>query len=140
MEDTIFHKILRKEFPAGAGLIYEDDYTYAFLDIHPNHPGHTLVIPKEASRTILDISEASWLAVMKTVRKLSPVIMKAVGAEGINIHMNNEPGGHQAVFYTHVHIIPRYLEDGFPTFPAGKYAEGKETIIAEKIRKALSAT
>jgi histidine triad (HIT) family protein len=138
MEDTVFHKILRKEFPAGAGLLYEDEHTYAFLDIYPNHPGHTLVIPKTPSRNILDITEPSWLAVMATVRKLAPAIMEAMHADGINIHMNNEPGGNQAVFYSHVHIIPRYLDDNFPTFPPGTYAEGEGDEVTSKILAVLN--
>lgn len=138
MEDTVFHKILRKEFPAGEGLIYENEHTYAFLSIHPNHPGHTLVIPKTPSRNILDITEPSWLAVMTTVRKLAPAILEAMHADGINIHMNNEPGGGQAVFYTHVHIIPRYANDDFPVFPTETYAEGEGDEVTNKILAVLN--
>lgn len=133
MEPTIFEKIIAREVPAD--IVYEDEETIAFLDIAPNNPGHTLVVPKQHSRNLLDIDEASWLAVMKTVRLLAPVIRKAVGADGINIAMNNEPAAAQVVFHTHIHIIPRYTDDGFKTFPPGTYKnEHQAKEIAEKIR------
>ncbi|MDB5195127.1 MAG: HIT-like protein [Parcubacteria group bacterium] len=132
MDDTIFDKILKREIPAE--IVYEDEETLAFLDIAPNNPGHTLVIPKAPSRNIFDISESSWLAVMKTVRLLAPVIREAVGAEGINIAMNNERAADQEVFHTHVHIIPRYHGDGVLSFTKKKYAEGEMATVANKIR------
>lgn len=140
MEDTVFGKILRGEIPPGAGLVYEDADTLAFLDIHPNHPGHTLVIPKQPSRNVLDISEESWLALMRTARMLAPIIMKAMNADGVNIYMNNEPAGSQAVFYTHVHIIPRFTGDGFPTFPPGVYKEGEADATLRTIQEAINAS
>jgi histidine triad (HIT) family protein len=136
MEDTIFAKIIRREIPAE--IVYEDEETLAFLDIAPNNPGHTLVIPKEPSRNLLDISEASWLAVMRTVRRLAPVIKEASGAPGINIAMNNEPAANQEVFHAHVHIIPRFEGDGVLSYSKTKYAEGEAETIAEKIRAQLA--
>jgi histidine triad (HIT) family protein len=137
MEDTIFAKIIRREIPAH--IVYEDDETLAFLDIKPNNPGHTLVVPKAYSRNIFDISEESWLAVMRTARKLAPAIKDAVSADGINVAMNNEAAAGQVVFHTHVHLIPRHHEDGFKHFPPGEYTkEGEDKMIAEKIRTALS--
>ncbi|MEK7510658.1 MAG: HIT family protein [Patescibacteria group bacterium] len=135
MEPTIFEKIIAREIPAT--IIYEDEATLAFLDIAPNNPGHTLVIPKVHTRNILDISEDSWLAVMKTVHKLAPVIKEAVDADGINIAMNNEPAAGQVVFHAHVHIIPRHEGDGFTHFPAGSYGEGEADSVAAKIRALL---
>ncbi len=137
MEKTIFEKIIAREIPAD--IVYEDDDTLAFLDIAPNNPGHTLVVPKLHSRNILDISETSWLAVMKTVRLLAPIIQNAVGADGINVAMNNEAAAGQVVFHTHVHLIPRHTGDGFTHFPAGSYGEGEAAHIAQKIRTALTS-
>lgn len=136
MERTIFEKIIAREIPAN--IIYEDEDTLAFLDIAPNNPGHTLVIPKVHARNLLDISEESWLAVMRTVRKLAPIIKEAVDADGINLAMNNESAAGQVVFHAHVHIIPRHEGDGFTHFPQGKYEEGEADAIAAKLRAALS--
>ncbi len=139
MEDTIFGKIIRKEIPAD--IVYEDDATLAFLDIAPNSPGHTLIIPKQASRNIFDIDEASFLAVMKAVRTVALGVKKAMSADGVNILMNNEPEAGQMVFHSHIHIIPRFKADAFEHFPPMKpktsYEEGEATEIAEKIRNAI---
>lgn len=136
MERTIFEKIIAKEVPAH--IIYEDEDTLAFLDIAPNNPGHTLVIPKAHSRNLLDISESSWLAVMKTVHTLAPIIKEAVGADGMNIAMNNEAAAGQVVFHTHVHLIPRHEGDGFKHFPQGAYEPGEAEVVMEKIRELLA--
>ncbi len=136
MEDTIFTKIIRREAPAD--IVYEDDDTLAFLDIRPNHPGQTLVIPKKPFRNIFDIDDESLAAVMRTVRKLAPAIKNAVHADGVNINSNNEPAAGQVVFHYHVHIIPRYENDGFKFFPTTSYAPGEAAQVAEKIRGALS--
>ncbi|MEK7099877.1 MAG: HIT family protein [Patescibacteria group bacterium] len=136
MEPTIFEKIIAREIPAE--IVYEDEDTLAFLDIAPNNPGHTLVIPKVHSRNIFDVSERSWHAMMETVRILAPAIQKAVNAEGINIAMNNESAAGQIVFHTHVHLIPRHTGDGFTHFPQGEYAEGEASVVATKIKDALA--
>lgn len=135
MEDTIFAKILTREIPAD--IVYEDDATLAFLDIAPNNPGHVLVIPKVPSRNLFDISEDSWVALMKTVRLLAPAVRDAVGAGGINIAMNNEPAANQEVFYTHVHLIPRHDGDGVLSYSKKSYKEGEAKQVAEAIRERL---
>lgn len=135
MEDTVFAKIIRREIPAT--IVYEDDDTLAFLDIAPNNPGHTLVIPKNYARNVFDIAEKDWLAVMRTVHKLSPAVREAMGADGVNIIMNNEPAAGQVVFHAHAHIIPRHPEDEFKLWPKKEYKEGEQEAVAEKIRAKL---
>jgi len=92
------------------------------------------VIPKVPSRNIFEISEDSWLAVMRTVRMLAPIVKEAADAKGINIAMNNEAAADQAVFHTHVHIIPRHEGDGVLSFSKNEYREHEAEEIAEKIR------
>ena len=135
MEDTIFAKIIRHEIPAD--IVYEDDDTMAFLDINPVLPGHTLVIPKKASRNIFDINADSLTALIRTVQKIAGAVKEATNADGMNITMNNEPAGGQVIFHTHMHIIPRYLEDGLAPWPARKYGPGENTVLVEKIRTVL---
>lgn len=134
-ETTIFTKILSREI--SAEIIYEDDDTLAFLDIAPNNPGHTLVIPKKPSRNLLDIESDSWSKVMETVRRLAPVVKDAVDADGINLMMNNEPVAGQMVFHTHVHIIPRFKDDGYKHWGSKPYADGEIKEVAQAIRSAL---
>ncbi len=140
MKDTIFGKIIRREIPAE--IVYEDDATLAFLDIMPNAPGHTLVVPKEPSENMLDIADESFLAVMKTVKKVALAVKPALEVDGFNILVNNGAEAGQQVFHTHVHIIPRYKSAAFQKFPPGKPnvkvtpEELKE--VADKIRAALA--
>jgi histidine triad (HIT) family protein len=65
--NNIFAKILRGEIPCHK--VYEDEHTFAFMDIMPRCPGHTLVIPKEPARNILDISPESFAHVARTAKK-----------------------------------------------------------------------
>jgi len=133
-EETIFSKIIRHEIPAD--IVYEDADVIAFLDIRPNQPGHTLVVPRAYARNIFDIDEAQWNKLTEAVRKIAPAVRDAVHADGVNISMNNEPAAGQIVFHAHVHIIPRFNKDnGYSGGPAYKPGEASE--IASAIRKQL---
>lgn len=136
MNEDIFAKIIAREIPAD--IVYEDEHTLAFLDLHPVNPGHTLVVPKEFSRNILDISPDAFAKVAETVRTLSRVIKEAMGADGINIHMNNEPAAGQEVFRTHLHIIPRHHGDGLEHWHGAESEAELRAATAEKIRTALA--
>lgn len=134
MEDTIFSKIIRREVPAD--IVYEDAETIAFLDIRPSAPGHTLVVPKNPSRNIFDMSEADARALARAVRTVAPAVRAAVGASGLTIMMNNEPSANQMVFHAHVHLIPRFEADElFPPPPHVSYASGEAERVAENIRR-----
>src|SRR5690606_35113883 len=79
--DNIFAKILRGELPSHK--LYEDDATFAFMDIMPRGDGHCLVIPKKPSRNILDVDAESLAAVAATTQKLARAVMKAFSADGV---------------------------------------------------------
>ena len=134
-EATIFDKIIAREIPAE--IVYETDEVLAFLDISPNNPGHTLVIPKVPSGNLLTISSESWSAVMEAVRILAPRAREAVGADGVNIVMNNEAAAGQLVMHTHVHIIPRFEGDHALSWEHHPYAEGEMAEVAKKLRNAI---
>ncbi|MCL6089831.1 MAG: HIT family protein [Candidatus Thermoplasmatota archaeon] len=91
-----------------ASVIYESDKVLAFMDNAPVEPGHALVIPKEHYENILDIDYETYLEVHRVTKALSPPIIRAVSAEGINIGQNNGACANQKVFHYHVHIIPRF--------------------------------
>lgn len=135
MADDIFDKIIAGEIPSEK--IYEDEHTYAFLDINPNNPGHTLVVPKVHSKNILDITKEDWVHLMKTVQMLAPVVKEAMGAEGVNVYMNNEPTAFQEVMHTHVHIIPRFRDDGFKPWGGTPYEGDEGAATGKKIRALL---
>jgi len=103
--NNIFAKILRGELPAHK--VYEDDKTFAFLDIMPRAPGHTLVVPKAAVRTLIDIEPDDLASLFKTTQAVARAVMTVFSADGLTIHQFNEAAGGQVVFHLHVHIIPR---------------------------------
>ncbi|MCV6546433.1 MAG: HIT family protein [Cohaesibacter sp.] len=111
--DNIFAKILRGDLPCHK--VYEDDATFAFMDIMPRADGHTLVIPKNASRNMLDVKQADLNAIMATVQKIAKAQMQAFDADGITLQQFNEPAGGQVVFHLHMHVIPR--QDGISLRP-----------------------
>ena len=82
-EHCIFCKIITSEIPSTK--VYEDDSTLAFLDIRPVNLGHTLVIPKEHYRNILDVPSDVWSQVSENARKVGISIKNALGADGVNI-------------------------------------------------------
>jgi histidine triad (HIT) family protein len=133
MEDTIFDKIIRREVPAD--VVYEDESVIAFLDIKPNNPGHTLVVPKNWSRNIFDMEDANLCTLITRVKKIAHAVKEALNADGVNIAMNNEPAAGQIVFHAHIHVIPRFIGDNREH---KTYAPGEAAAIAAKIRAALT--
>ena len=121
MEDgkSIFTKIIQGDIPCHK--VYEDDSVFAFLDINPSSPGHTLVVPKEPARTLDELSEESSEAIGRALPKISKAVLKATGASEFNVIQNNGPNAFQSVFHVHFHIIPK-MEDGsgilFPFNPS----------------------
>src|SRR5258708_3849709 len=91
---NVFAKILRGELPSYK--VYEDDRAFAFLDIMPRAPGHTLVIPKAPARNILDVAPDELAHVMKVVQKVARAGMKVFGADGVTVQQFSEPAGQQA--------------------------------------------
>ena len=104
--NNIFAKILRGELPCTK--IYEDDETFAFMDIMPQADGHTLVLPKAASESILDADPATFPALFATVQKVARAVKTGMGADGITITQFNGPAAGQTVYHLHVHILPRW--------------------------------
>jgi histidine triad (HIT) family protein len=103
--NNVFAKILRGELPAHK--VFEDDKVFAFLDIMPRTPGHTLVIPKSTVRTILDIAPDDLSYLIKATQTIARAAVKVFAADGLTIQQFNEPAGGQVVFHLHVHVIPR---------------------------------
>jgi histidine triad (HIT) family protein len=132
--NNVFAKILRGELPAHK--VYEDDRTFAFLDIMPRAPGHTLVIPKSPARNILDISPDDLAYVMQIAQKIAKSAVKVFAADGVTIQQFNEPAGGQVVFHLHVHIIPR--KEGIALKPPASVRE-EPSVLADQALKLAAA-
>ena len=90
----------------------EDARAFAVLDINPIHDGHTLVIPRAHAETIFDIAEEDVVATMRLARRVAAGIRKALRPDGLNLLQNNGPAAFQSVPHFHVHLIPRWDDDG----------------------------
>ena len=134
MNDCLFCKIVRGELPSYK--VYEDDDTLAFLDIHPVAKGHTLVVPKNHSTNIFDISSEDWGRVSETARKVAIALESSLAADGVNLMMNNREHAGQVIEHPHVHLIPRFKGDGLKLWPHGSYKEGEAEKVAQKIHSA----
>ena len=135
MKDCIFCKIVAGELPSIK--VYEDDSTIALLTVQPVNTGHTLVMPKEHVRNVFEASSEAWGKVQETVRKVAGAVEKGMGADGVNIMMNNRIHAGQVVDHIHMHIIPRYKGDGLQLWPHHSRNEDEGEPVAEKIRAAI---
>jgi len=132
---NIFAKILRGKIPSHR--VYEDDAVVAFMDVMPQGPGHTLVVPKAPSRNLLDADPSTFGPLFTVVRKVARAVKQGFGADGVTVMQFNEPASGQTVYHLHVHVIPRF--DGIPLKPHTGGMEKPEVLAesAEKIRAAL---
>ena len=135
MSDCIFCKIVRGEIPSNK--VYEDEHTFAFLDINPVSKGHTLVIPKQHCIDIFDMTEQDARAVMATAKKVANAAINGLSASGVNLLNSNRKAAGQEVFHYHMHVIPRYENDSLKLFPIQKYKETDPKVTCEKIKSDL---
>lgn len=133
MNDCLFCNIATGAIPSEK--IYEDEDTFAFLDIHPINRGHTLVIPRAHHANMYEVPEETFAKVMRTAHLLAPKIKQAVGADGINIGINNDKAAGQLVFHLHAHVIPRFEGDGHAHWHGNPYQEGEITTIRDIIEQ-----
>jgi len=109
-DDCIFCKIIRGEIPCFKVL--EDDEIFAFMDVNPLAPGHALVVPKHHARDILETPGVWTGKAFAGAGLVARAVQKTLSPDGISIVQANGPGAKQSVFHLHVHVIPRYMDDG----------------------------
>ena len=133
---NIFAKIILGTLPAYK--VYEDDATIAFMDVMPQGTGHTLVIPKNPSRNLLDTDIAVLPDLIATVQKIARAVVSAFSADGVSVLQFNEPAAGQTVFHLHFHVIPRF--EGIALQRHAGSIEKAEILQAhaQKIRDALA--
>jgi histidine triad (HIT) family protein len=121
MSDCIFCKIIAGEIPSFK--VYEDEMFVAILDRFPSSEGHMLIIPKRHATDIFELNEAEAAGIIPLAKKKKKKIKTTLNCAGINIVQNNGASAGQEVFHYHLHIIPRYENDGIrfrkpPTDPS----------------------
>jgi histidine triad (HIT) family protein len=128
-DNSIFAKILRGEIPCHK--IFEDEHTLAFMDVMPQVDGHCLVVPKAASRGLLDADPLVLAHVIETVQKVAAAAVTATSADGFQIRQYNEQVGGQTVFHLHFHILP--MKEGVGLKPhSGQMAD--HVVLAEQAK------
>ncbi|MCR4284237.1 MAG: HIT family protein [Parcubacteria group bacterium] len=133
MNDCIFCKIIKGEIPADK--IYEDDNFLAFLDITPINLGHALLIPKNHYKDLFEIPDDTLCKIGPVIKKVAGAVKEGTKADGINIGMNNGRAAGQIVFHAHIHIMPRFSDDGYKLWHGKEYDKDTSKKTAKEIRK-----
>jgi histidine triad (HIT) family protein len=110
MNDCLFCKIGKKEIPAA--VVHENDHVVAFLDIHPVAPGHTMIIPKVHAENMLDLPDEEVEHVFKAVKHVTGMLKRALSPDAFTIGINHGRMSGQMVDHLHVHVLPRFENDG----------------------------
>lgn len=110
MADCIFCKIANGEIPSKT--IYEDDRFRVILDLGPATRGHALILPKQHAANLYELPEETAAEVMKLAKKLAIQMKEKLHTDGLNVVQNNGEVAGQTVMHYHLHLIPRYTDDG----------------------------
>ena len=136
MDDCVFCKIMAKKIPAT--VVHEDGETLAFMDIGQVNPGHVLVALKAHAENLYALDDAQAAAVFRTAARVARAVRAAFSPPGLSIYQaNGKPAG-QPVFHFHLHVLPRWEDDGMSLAwpvknPPRETLEG----YAQKIREKL---
>lgn len=109
-DDCIFCKLANGEIPSKT--IYEDDDFRVILDLGPATRGHALILPKDHFANLYELPDETAGKVMQLAKKMAAQMTEKLGCDGFNLVQNNGSTAGQTVFHFHLHLIPRYEDDG----------------------------
>ncbi len=135
--ECIFCKIADGEIPSKT--LYEDDMFRVILDINPASKGHALILTKKHFKNIYEMDNVTASEVFVLAKRMAKAMTEALGCNGFNIVQNNGEVAGQTVFHFHLHLIPRYTNDGIQFNMEGKEAKDYnlddiQAIILQKMR------
>lgn len=136
-EDCVFCGIVAGRVEAS--VAYEDDATLAFMDLRQFHPGHTLVVPKRHIVDIFELDDETGAALMSAAARVARAVSAAFEPDGINLWQSNGAPW-QEVFHLHIHVLPRWRDDGLLRFAPGRLPRPPRAQLDEqaaRIRTAL---
>lgn len=110
MSDCIFCKIAQGEIPSQT--IYEDEVFRVILDLGPAARGHALILPKEHAANIYELSDETAAGAFVLGKKMAGIMREKLKCDGLNLIQNNGETAGQTVNHFHIHVIPRYKDDG----------------------------
>jgi histidine triad (HIT) family protein len=123
----IFCRIVGGEIPAE--VVAREPEVVAFLDVQPLADGHVLVVPRAHAAAVEDLEPAAAAALFRTVVRLAGPVRAALGAAGTTIGVNNGEASGQTIPHVHVHIVPRWPDDG---------AGSVHTIFPRTVRRTIA--
>jgi len=136
---NIFAKIIRGDAPCYK--LYEDEDVLAFLDLYPQSPGHTLVIPKRsAAVNLLDVDTGALCKVIMVAQRLARAIVDELQPDGVQIAQFNGAAAGQTVFHIHVHIVPRYAGQGIGIHAAQAADHGELEKLQARLVQRIAAS
>jgi histidine triad (HIT) family protein len=110
--ECIFCAIVSDEAPRS--VVAEDELTITFMDILPVTPGHLLVVPKVHATHLADLPEETGAQMMATAMQCAAALRTSpLRTDGINLFLADGAAAGQEVFHVHLHVLPRFLGDGF---------------------------
>ena len=135
--NCIFCKIANGEIPSST--IYEDEFFRVILDLSPATKGHALILPKQHMANIFEMDDTTAEKVFVLAKRIAKAMKSALNCDGLNIVQNNGEVAGQTVFHFHMHIIPRYDNDGqhITWIPGTSEADEREA-IATQIKSLLN--
>ena len=137
MSDRIFCRIMAKQIPAT--VVHEDEHTLAFMDIGQVNPGHVLVAAKVHADNIYALDDVQAAALFRSAARVARAIRSAFSPEGLSLYQANGAAAGQTVFHFHMHLVPRYADDGMSlTWPVKNPPREKLEENAAKIREQLA--
>jgi len=139
MKNCIFCKIIKEEITSSK--VYEDEYFIAFMDIQPINSGHVLVIPKIHQELIINLLDDNLVkGLMYIGCKISKAMRKSnLKPEGVNFFLADGEAAGQEISHVHLHVIPRFKNDGFGFVFPKSYGRKPEKVTLDKIARDISS-
>lgn len=137
MVNCVFCSILAGELTAS--VVYSDEVSYAFLDIQPINPGHTLVIPREHRDGLRELPAETAGHLMRVAQRVAAALYRSeLAPSGVNLLLADGVSAGQDVFHAHLHVIPRYEGDGFGLMYPESYREKPARQILDEIAAVIA--
>jgi histidine triad (HIT) family protein len=136
MTDCVFCRIAAGAIPAS--MVYEDEHTMAFMDLGQVNPGHVLVATRGHVENVFGLDDDLAAAVFRTTVRVARASRAAFEVPGMNLFQTNGKAGAQTVFHFHIHVLPRWENDGMSlAWPAKNPPREVLEAYGERIRRAL---
>lgn len=125
-----------------ASVVHKDERCWALMDIQPVNPGHVLVIPTHHASSLAELDAESGAHIFRTAQRIAGALRDSgLRCEGVNLFLADGVAAGQEVFHVHLHVFPRYSDDGFGLRFGPEYGtrppRADLDAVADRIRRAL---